>query len=98
MYDRRVKTAIDVISRIRYVSIGLDYADMEARWRARFERYLNAPGHPEHELLGPDIILPTKRAAVADDYEFRARRFLMTSSGTELLNPNPDWVITVRNI
>ncbi|TDL28984.1 hypothetical protein BD410DRAFT_834985 [Rickenella mellea] len=96
MSDKHVKTPDDVISHLRYISRGAEFAHHEANWRQRFERYLRGPGHPIHEMLGADVITATRRELVQDDYTFRSTRFLGQISGCELIPSAENWRITIR--
>jgi hypothetical protein len=59
-------------------------------------RYLQGLGHPNHPSFGPDIIATHARNEVASNPVYRAERFLMMATGSDLLPREEEEMVLVR--
>jgi hypothetical protein len=60
-------------------------------------RYLNATGHPVHDLISKDFVGDEERRRDSESDTIRARKFLRFATGSELM-PHGRWKLRVRLI
>ena len=97
MYDQRLKTPQDLLSRIQmYSRLEGEVALYQQLFRLRLDRFLRMPGIPDH----PDVYAATSHTredvlASKEDLMYRSRLFLRCLKTKDLLHSTEMYRITV---
>lgn len=80
-------------SNIRSQAIQLD-EEVETLFMQKLRHYLSGTSHPEHPMLGHDIVPLDQRQLDAGSRSLRSRCFMWFATGSDLM-PHGEWTITV---
>ncbi|KAF4590092.1 hypothetical protein EYR38_009390 [Pleurotus pulmonarius] len=100
MDSRKITSPSDIITHLSILD-NPNSADMANIFMAKFARYLRGKGHPSATTTGgdgnaPDFVTLEMRASVQENSIYRAERFLVMATGSDIPPTSPNWKIDLR--